>query len=92
MPAEWTDAKVLYFHFLTSNGAAASLPMTRTLRAFSKEFKGIPGIKEMNVHGRKAWVVPGYTCINCGETFFSPDQNGLKHGCTNHGGIISGRA
>ena len=88
----WTDAKVLYFHFLTARGSAASLPMTRTLRAFEKEFKGIPGTKEMFVHGRAVWLVPGFTCINCGETFFSPDKDGLKHGCTNNRGIISGKA
>ena len=93
----WTDEKVLYFHFLTANGSAASLPMTRTLRAFSKEFKGIPGTKQVNTPAvgggtKLVWLVPGFTCINCGKTFFSPDKDGLKHGCTNNGGIISGRA
>jgi len=97
MEKVWTDAKILYFHFLTNSseksrgcaGIPASLPMHRVLQAFAAPFKGIPGTVESLVHGRKAWVVPGYKCLNCAKTFFSADRDGLKHECMGHGGIIS---
>ena len=87
--ANWTDAKTLFFHFATTNGLAASLPMTRVLHAFAYEFKGVPGTKEVMHQGKKTWLVPGYRCPNCGKTFFGPDEESLKHGCMNGGGIVS---
>jgi len=88
--ADWTEAKILYFHFNSTGGNFASLPMTRTLKAFAHEFKGIPGTLEGVVHGRKAWIVPGYKCMNCAKTFFAAKQEDLKHACmSGNGGIIS---
>ena len=85
----WTDAKTLFFHFATTGGLAASLPMQRVLRAFVYPFKGVPGTQEQHVHGRTRWIVPGYKCINCAKTFFAAKPEDLKHACMNDGGIIS---
>ncbi len=85
----WTDAKTLFFHFATTGGLAASLPMQRVLRAFVYPFKGVPGTQVQDIHGRKAWIVPGYKCPNCAKTFFGAKPEDLKHACMNGGGIIS---
>ena len=82
----WTDAKVLVFHFATTGGLAASLPMTRVFRAFD-DLRGIPGTVYSDAgHGA---VVPGYKCPNCAKTFFGAKPEDLKHACMNGGGIIS---
>ena len=83
----WTDAKILFFHFNSSNGGFASLPMKRTLVTFGESFKGIPGTKH-DIAARK-WRVPGYQCLCCAKVFFSSDRDGLKHECMKNGGIIS---
>jgi hypothetical protein len=84
----WNDAPILYFHFNAANGLPASLPMTRQVQEFAFPWTGIPGTKYVS----GASVVPGYRCSNCRETFFAATQEGLKHGCMNNGGIVSGRA
>jgi hypothetical protein len=81
----WTDAPLLYFHFNSSNGVFASLPMRRVTRIFQQEFKGVPGTKKTAA----GYSVPCYQCLGCGRVFFSPDRDGLKHSCMNHGGIVS---
>jgi hypothetical protein len=88
----WTDAPVLYFHFNTTNGLPASLPMTRVLKTFTSEFKGVPGTRMSHGDAGIEWWVRGYSCPNCRETFFASTADGLKHACMNHGGIVSGRA
>ena len=88
----WNDAPTLYFHFNAANGLPASLPMTRVLKSFPLPFEGVPGTELEVRRGDAEWIVPGYKCANCQETFFSPTQDGLKHGCMNNGGIISGKA
>jgi hypothetical protein len=90
--ANWTDEPKLYFHFLTPNGSAASLPMTRKLLSFPREFVGVPGTEIRKVNGETRWIVPGFKCISCGLVFFAPTKDGLKHGCMNDGGIVSARA
>lgn len=89
MDKPWTDAKILYFHFTTDGGLFASLPMVRVLQAFASPFVGVPGTKEVIHDGKKAWVVPGFKCLNCAKTFFVADRDSLKHECMKNGGIIS---
>ncbi len=85
----WTDAKTLFFHFATTGGLAASLPMTRVFRTFDKPFVGVPGTIIAECAGKHNWNVPGYKCPNCAKTFFAAKPEDLKHACMNDGGIIS---
>ena len=67
----WTDAPILYFHFNAANGCFASLPMIRVVYAFSQEFKGVPGTGfhvSPDGDSEGTWLVPGYKCLNCGES------------------------
>src|SRR5271157_1858962 len=91
---KWTAAPVIYFHFNSTNGCFASLPMHRRFIAFTSEFKGVPGTSKEHRRGSNwllelVWYVPGYQCPNCGRTFFSAEPEGLKHECMGNGGIIS---
>lgn len=91
----WTDSDILYFHFNTTNGGFASLPMKRVIKKFSYPFVGVPGtfISREFADGAPAqWAVPGYKCLNCAATFFAASKDGLKHGCMNNGGIVHDKA
>lgn len=75
---------ILYFHFYTANGDPAVLPMTKELASIGLR----PGVRLTGVPDYGA----GYRCANCRKTFYAPDVDGLKHGCTNGGGLVSARA
>ena len=74
-------APVLYFHFFTSGGLPASLPMFRQKTNLLPQatLKGVPD-------------GAGYSCPGCKKTFYAKDVAGLKHGCMNNGGVVHGVA
>lgn len=82
------ERETIYFHFNSSNGLPAVLPFTPTIVKAQATFRGIPGVQVVDGISH----VPAWQCANCREHFIVHDPNDLKHGCTNNGGIRSGRA